>query len=58
MFEVCKLEGEWWAVFLVNPCNPTDRYMMTSPLDKKSYAEHFVNEFNRILDQEDANADD
>jgi len=49
MFEVVKMEGEWWAVFLINPVDSTDRYMVAGTFDKKSYAEHFVNEFNRIL---------
>jgi len=49
MFEVLKLEGGWWAVFLVSADDPKDRYMMTSPLDKKEYAEKFQWEFTRII---------
>lgn len=48
MFETVKLEGEWWAVFLVNPNDAKDRYMITSPFEKKSDAEHFESEFKRI----------
>jgi hypothetical protein len=38
----------WWAVFLVNPNDEKDRYMVTSPLDKREQAEHFQKEFTRI----------
>jgi hypothetical protein len=48
VFKVIQLEGAWWAVFLVNPKDAKDRYMVTSPLDKKSDAEHFKAEFKRI----------
>ncbi len=51
MFEVIQLEGKWWAVFLVNPDNPKDRYIVTSPLDKKTDAEHFRREFIRIVSE-------
>jgi len=49
VFKVIKLEGEFWAVFLVNVYNNKDRYMLTSPLDKESDATNFLREFNRIL---------
>lgn len=49
MFKVIKLEGDWWAVFVVNPDNEKDRYMLTSPLDKKKDAEHFRDEFSRLV---------
>jgi hypothetical protein len=48
MFKVIKLEGNFWAVFLVNTHNEKDRYMMTSPLDKEADALTFLREFNRI----------
>ena len=48
MFQIQKLEGDWWAVFLVHPHDPKDRYMLTSPLTKKE-AEHFWGEFDRIF---------
>lgn len=48
MFKTIKLEGDWWGVFLVNPTNDKDRYLVTSPFDKKKDAEHFCNEFRRI----------
>ena len=51
MFKVIQLEGRWWAVFLVNPQHPKDHYMVTSPLPKKSDAEHFRREFERIVDK-------
>jgi hypothetical protein len=51
MFKVIQLEGNWWAVFLVNPQDPKDRYMLTSPLDKKADAEQFQAEFIRIVDK-------
>ena len=49
MFKIIQLEGNWWGVFLVNPQNPKDRYLVTSPLEKKSDAEHFQREFERIV---------
>ena len=52
MFKVIKLEGEWWAVFLVNPKNESDRYLVTGTFNKKADAEHFQREFTRILEQE------
>jgi hypothetical protein len=58
MFTVIKLEDSprsttpYWAVFLVNPKDETDRYMLTSPLDKQADADHFQREFVRILNQE------
>jgi hypothetical protein len=52
VFKVIQLEGNWWAVFLVSPIDENDRYMITSPLDKKSDAEHFRREFTRILNEE------
>ena len=48
MFQTIKLEGNWWAVFLVNGANPKDRYMLTAPLDKQKDADHFRDEFIRI----------
>ena len=48
MFKTIKLEGDWYAVFIVNPKDEYDRYMVTSPLEKKSDAERFEREFTRI----------
>lgn len=47
MFKKVKLEGNWWAVFIVNPTNEKDRYMVTSTL-KESEADHFLQEFLRL----------
>jgi hypothetical protein len=49
MFQKVKMEGKYWAVFLVNKTNPEDRYMLTTTLDKEEWADKFVAEFNRIL---------
>jgi hypothetical protein len=49
MFKKVKLEGNYWAVFLVNAYNEKDRYIVTSPLDKEGDADNFVREFNRIV---------
>jgi hypothetical protein len=51
MFTVVKLGSNFWAVFLVNCRNEKDRYMVTSPLDKRSDAEHFQREFMRIMEE-------
>lgn len=48
MFQALRLEGKWWGVFLVNPTNPKDRYLLTSPLDSQQQAEHFCSEFRRL----------
>lgn len=48
MFKKIKMGEKYWAVFLVNPDNDRDRYMVTSTLDKESDADHFVKEFKRI----------
>lgn len=49
MFKVIKLEGNWWAVFLVDQAGE-ERYMLTSPLDKQADAQHFMNEFYRLAE--------
>ena len=51
MFKIIKLESDWWAVFLVSVRDEHDRYMVTSPVTKKE-AEHFYDEFLRIIEQE------
>ena len=48
MFQTLKLEGEWWAVFIINAMDAGDRYMLTSPLDTKRDADKFCDEFKRI----------
>ena len=47
-FQTLKMEGKYWGVFLINPNDPTDRYLVSSPLDKQSEAESLAAEFNRI----------
>ena len=49
MFTVIKLDGGFWAVFLVNAEDMKDRYMLTCPMKEKE-AHHFCDEFNRILE--------
>lgn len=48
-FRVVKLEGDWWGVFLCNPANDKDRYLVTSTFNIESTAQHFADEFNRIV---------
>jgi hypothetical protein len=55
MFKVMRLGSSSWAVFLVNPRDEYDRYMVTSSLDKQSDAEHFQREFTRIHGPESPN---
>jgi hypothetical protein len=52
-FKVVQMEGTHWAVFLVNPNDPNDRYILTSSLESESEAEHFRQEFGRINDIRD-----
>jgi hypothetical protein len=47
-FHVLKMAGEYWGVFLVNPNDQQDKYLLTSPLDRQSDAEHFRDEFERL----------
>jgi hypothetical protein len=47
-FKVKQMGDSNWAVFLENPNDDKDRYMLTSPLDSKSEAEYFRREFERI----------
>ena len=49
MFKKIKMAGDYWGVFLVSQVDPKDRYLLTSPLDKEKDADHFVDEFYRIL---------
>lgn len=45
LFETVKMEGNWWGVFL----GTSDaRFLVTSTFAKKSEADHFTEEFNRI----------
>lgn len=53
MFKKIKLEGKYWGVFLVNPYDEKDRYLLTSPLDNEKDADHFVGEFARIATAEE-----
>jgi hypothetical protein len=48
MFKKIKMEGKYWGVFLVSVTDPQDRYLMTSPLDRESDANHLLAEFIRI----------
>jgi hypothetical protein len=49
LFQTLRLEGDWWAVFIVSPTDPKDRYMLTSPFDKQSDAFKICEELRRIL---------
>lgn len=49
MFKKLRLGSTYWAVYLVNPNDEHDRYMVTSSLDKEKDADHFVAEFERIM---------
>lgn len=48
LFQTIKMQGEYWGVFIINPADDKDRYLLTNPLDKKSDAANFAREFNRI----------
>jgi hypothetical protein len=49
MITKIKMEGKYWGVFLSAKGDSTDRYLLTSPLDKEIDADHFVTEFRRII---------
>jgi hypothetical protein len=51
LFRKVKMEGAYWGVFLVNPNDINDRYLVTSTFAKESDAEHFTVEFNRIAEE-------
>jgi hypothetical protein len=42
LFRKVKMEGAYWGVFLVNPNDINDRYLVTSTFAKESDAEHFT----------------
>ena len=46
-FQVMRMAGEYWGVFIVNPNDPQDKYLLTTPLSQ-SDAEYFRGEFARI----------
>jgi hypothetical protein len=48
MFKKIKMEGKYWGVFLVSTNDPTDRYLLTAPLNHEGEADWFVSEFERI----------
>jgi hypothetical protein len=48
MFKKIKMGGNFWAVFLINPKDENDRYMVTCTMDKEKDVDHFVAEFERI----------
>lgn len=52
-FKVVQMGESNWAVYLVNPNDPKDRYMLTSSLNSKSEAENFRREFERIDSEQD-----
>lgn len=50
LFQVIELDqSKWWAVFIVNPKDISDRYLVTSTFSKKGEAVHFCSEMNRIV---------
>jgi hypothetical protein len=50
LFQKIKMEGNYWAVFLVNCNNHEDRYLVSSSFDKESEADELTSEFNRIAE--------
>ena len=41
--------NDWYGVFIVSPTKTADRYLLTSPFDKKAYADKFCAEFKRLF---------
>ena len=50
LFRTIKMESMFSGVFIVNPSDPDDRYLVTSPFDKNQDAEQLATEFNRIAE--------
>ncbi len=50
-FQKVKMDGNYWAVFLVNPNDASDRYLVSGTFEREQDADHFVNEYNRIADE-------
>lgn len=49
-FQVREMGQTHWGVYLVNPNDDTDtdKYLLTSPLDREAEAERLRREFERI----------
>jgi hypothetical protein len=50
LFQTIKMEGTYWGVFLMNPNDTNDRYLVTSTFDEEREAESVAAEFNRIAE--------
>jgi hypothetical protein len=48
VIQALKLNEEWWAVFILNPLDMRDRYMLSSPTTEP-HAKELVKEFERLI---------
>jgi hypothetical protein len=51
LFRKVKMQGEYWAVFLVNPTDTSDRRIVSSIFEKEHDAEECAADCNRILEE-------
>jgi len=51
LFHKLKMEGSYWGVYLVNPIDNADRYLVSSVFDVEADAENIASEFNRIAEE-------
>jgi hypothetical protein len=49
-FHKIKMEGSYWGVFIVNPNDNTDRYLVSSTFDKEHETETLAADLNRIAE--------
>jgi hypothetical protein len=48
MFQVIKMEGDWWGVYLVDKSNPRIRFLVAGTFNSKGTADQYKNDFDRI----------
>jgi hypothetical protein len=51
LFRTINMAGSYWGVFLVNPNDNRDRYLVSSTFDREQDAENIAAEFNRIAEE-------
>jgi hypothetical protein len=50
LFQVIRMEGSIWGVFIVNPNDNNDKYLVSGTFDREQDPTHFAAEFNRIAE--------
>jgi hypothetical protein len=48
MFQVIKMEGDWWGVYLVDKNNPKIRFLVAGTFNSEGTAKQYKNDFDHI----------